>query len=473
MDLRALHLPRFLVFPLIALFLLGTVAPFPAASTASRAGSFQPLAHPIRTPRGVARIPRIPNQPPTDAECRASIGVPCYSPQEIQTAYNETPLLNSGKNGAGQTILIVDSYGSPTIQQDLATFDTDFGLPAPPSFKVISPLGRPAWDPNDATMAGWAEETSLDVEWAHSMAPGASIILLTSPTAETEGPNGIPQMASVEQYALDNHLGQVISQSWAATENTFFNAPNGDTAIADLENVYKQAAAQGVTVLGSTGDYGSANASNVAGTTFYSFPTVNFPASSPLVTAVGGTTLYADTNGNYQSEIVWNNNYLQANPIATGGGVSVIWPEPTWQQGLPAGTQSYLKGHRGLPDISSNADPYTPVLVYLSFPNNQGISAGYYLFGGTSEASPVWAGFVAVADQIAGRPLGYLNPTLYAIGTSAARAKSFHDITQGNNANMGVPGYGATVGWDASTGWGSPDTAVLLPELGASEASSR
>ena len=111
-------------------------------------------------------------QPPTEAQCVASFTVPCYDPAQIQTAYNEQPLFSRGITGKGQTIVIVDSYGSPTIQSDLATFDAQFGLPAPPSFKIIQPAGAvPPWDPNDSTMTGWAGETTLDVEWSHTIAP--------------------------------------------------------------------------------------------------------------------------------------------------------------------------------------------------------------------------------------------------------------------------------------------------------------
>ena len=121
--------------------------------------------------------------------------------------------------------MIVDSYGSPTIQSDLATFDAQFGLPAPPSFKIIQPAGAvPPYDPNDSTMIGWAGETTLDVEWSHSIAPGANILLVETPVAETEGVAGFPQIVKAENYVINHHLGQVISQSFDATEETFPSA---------------------------------------------------------------------------------------------------------------------------------------------------------------------------------------------------------------------------------------------------------
>jgi subtilase family serine protease len=215
---------------------------------------------------------------PTDAECRAQYGIACYSPQEMRNAYGVTPLINAGYTGQGQTIVIIDSFGSPTIANDLHIFDTDYGLPDPPSFQVLTPLNTVPFDQNDPDMVGWAEETTLDVEWAHAMAPGASIVLLTSPVSETEGVQGMPEFLQLEQYALDHHLGKIISQSWGATEETLFDQP-GRKVVADFESFYARAAQAGVSVFASSGDDGSANV-GLDGSTRYPFPTVIYPASS-------------------------------------------------------------------------------------------------------------------------------------------------------------------------------------------------
>ena len=143
---------------------------------------------------------------------------------------------------SGQTIVIIDSYGSPTIAADLAAFDAGYGLPGPPSFKVLAPLGTVPFDPGTyPDQYSWAAETTLDVEWAHAMAPGAAIVLLTSPVDETEGVQGLPEFLALEKYALDHHLGKIISQSWAATENTLFAdtaGPQGPQVIADFSAFY-------------------------------------------------------------------------------------------------------------------------------------------------------------------------------------------------------------------------------------------
>jgi subtilase family serine protease len=337
------------------------------ASAAGRAAAGNPrqshpgalIAHPL--PDGM-KLVEAGSQAPTDAFCRANFDSPCYSPQEIRHAYGVDALINRGDQGKGQTIVIIDSYGSPTIASDLQTFDAGYGLPDPPSFKVLSPLGTVPYDP--ATYPdepGWAEESTLDVEWSHAMAPKANIVLLTSPVDETEGTVGMPQFDYLINYALDHHLGNVISQSWGATENGLFD-PAGEQVISEFNRSYARAAAMGVTAIASTGDAGTANLENDL-STIYPFPTVNFPAASPLIAAIGGTSLFADTSGDYQSETVWN----QGN-AATGGGISQQFREPFYQAFLPRSVQQELGGNRGIPDVSWNADPGTSIEIYISVP---------------------------------------------------------------------------------------------------------
>src|SRR5262249_53778484 len=158
----------------------------------------------------------------------------------------------------------------------------------------------------------------------------------------------------------------------------------------------------------------------------YPFPTVIYPASSPWVTAVGGTSLTADTSGNYQSETVWNNS-----TGATGGGVSQLFSEPPYQTAnLPPADQQILHGFPGIPDVGYNADPNPAILVYESFVQ----PAGFYFIGGTSEGAPQLAGIVSVVNQAMGHPLGYLNPKLYTLGNSSQYGLVYHDVTTGNNS---------------------------------------
>jgi subtilase family serine protease len=394
---------------------------------------------------------------PTDAECRALGYGPCYSPQEMRTAYGLNNLINAGMVGSGQTIVLIESYGSPTVAADLQTFDQDYGLPDPPSLTVISPLGTVPFDPNDSGQVGWAFETTLDVQWAHAIAPGAAIVVMTSPVNETEGVQGMPEFLALEKYALDHHLGKIISQSWGATENTLFDAA-GRKVLDDFSDLYARARSERVTVFASAGDSGSSNV-ELDGVTIYPFPTVGFPASSPLVTAVGGTSLYLDTAGHYQSETVWDEVALGGG--AGGGGISQVFREPGYQrETLPDGVQHQLGHMRGLPDISYNADPFTPILIYVGFLGSA--NAGYYFIGGTSEGSPQWAGIAADLNQYAGQPLGFLNPAIYSIGGSGHFREIGRDITVGNNGYNGVPGYLAAPGWDLASGWGTPDLDKIM-----------
>ncbi|GCE13642.1 S53 family peptidase [Tengunoibacter tsumagoiensis] len=393
-------------------------------------------------------------QAPTGADCQQTLGTNCYTPQQLQQAYALTPLLHAGNNGSGQTIVIVNSFGSPTIKQDLQQFDADYGLPDPPSFQILAPLGSVPFDANNADQVSWAEETSLDVEWAHAMAPGASIALLTSPVSETQGVQGMPQFLSLENYAIQHHLGQIISQSWGTTENTLLTS-TGYGVLTAFNGLYKMAAQQQITVLAASGDSGAANV-DVNGN-LYSTPTVNFPASSPWVTAVGGTTLEAANDGTYQSETTWNSG-----GGSTGGGISQHFLLPDYQKHyLTPSALNLLHGFRGVPDVASVADPATGVPVYFSFLSEA--YAGYWIFGGTSLSTPLWAGLVADANQALGHPLGFLNTRLYQIESHPGKAGlAFHDIIHGNNSQSDIPGYNAEIGWDPVTGLGSPIASALL-----------
>src|SRR5580700_199880 len=413
-------------------------------------------------------------QPGTQAQCEAIFTAPCYGPDQFQTAYDEQPLFNAGITGAGQTIVIVDSFGSPTIKADLGVFDAQYNLPAPPSFKIIQPAGAvPPFDPTDANGdVGWAGETTLDVEYAHSMAPGANILLVETPVDETEGTAGFPQIVKAENYVINHHLGQVISQSFAATEGTFPSA----ASIQGLRSAYFNAARNHVTVLAATGDTGATNYSNVAGTVLYTHPTVNWPSSDPLVTAVGGTQLaLLSTGQRTQADRVWNdstnyalNDAFSGNPDptadGTGGGISTVFARPSYQNSVAG----LVGDHRGVPDISMSAACSGLVNTYQSFP---GEPAGWYVACGTSEATPLFAGIVALADQVAGHSLGLINPALYAM--SAAKAPGLVDVTAGNNsaafiqnnALVHVKGFWAGPGYDLASGVGTVNADLFVPEL--------
>jgi subtilase family serine protease len=381
-----------------------------------------------------------------------------YTPAQIRAAYFLRPLLNAGINGKGQSIVIVDSFGSPTIAHDLAVFDKQFRLPAPPALKIIHPAGPiPKYKPTNSRF-NWAAETTLDVEWAHAMAPDARIVLVETPVSENEGTSGFPQIVSSEKYVLAHHLGGVISQSFGATEQTF---PKG--SLRPLRGAYTEAAqpAHNVTVVSASGDAGATDyTTNLS--TYYTTPVTSWPASDPLVTSVGGLDLRLDRLGKRTSpDRVWNDG--GPGPSAGGGGKSVIFGRPAYQDGVAAVTGP----HRGVPDISMTASCNHPVDIFESFDG----PGGWSTICGTSEATPIFAGVIALADQLAGHPLGPINAFLYQM--AAAKDRGIVDITRGNNTvtvdqgggPVTVKGFAAVKGYDLASGLGTVNADLFVHEL--------
>jgi subtilase family serine protease len=323
-----------------------------------------------------------------------------YSPSQIRTAYGITG------TGAGQTIAIVDAYGSPTIANDLKTFCTQFGL-SQASLTIAYPSGKVR-----QTSSGWALETSLDVEWAHAVAPGATILLVVAKSAS------LNDLLTAVDYAA-KHGACVVSMSWGGSEWS------GETG---YDSHFQMA---GVTFVASSGDSGAG---------------AGWPAVSQYVTGVGGTSLTTQSNGTYISETAWS---------GSGGGPSAYVPVPAYQQSW------HITGTRETPDVALDADPYTGVAVYDSTKYNG--MQGWFQVGGTSLGSPVWAGLIALANQAGGTFGGSslsanLNTALYSIGSSSY-ATDFHDITSGSN------GYSATSGYDEVTGIGTPQAGTLVTAL--------
>lgn len=429
--------------PLLAIILLSACAP---PGGGSNTGGATPTSRPAHT-----ATPALSPTSTTADLCPAELASTpnCYTPHALRVAYGLEALTEQGFTGKGQTIVDVVSFGSPTLQQDMDVFDRQFNLP-PITVKVLSPLGTVPFDPSNKDILGWAVETELDVQIMHAMAPQAGIVVMTSPVDETEGTIGLPQFLQLEQDAVSQRLGQIFSQSFVASEITLADS-TGRQLVKTYSDFYKQVTTQqGWTVVSGSGDHGATDYSNIAATQYSPTPTVNFPADVPWVTAVGGTTLTGTGDG--FDETAWS---------GSGGGFSKFFSEPDFQQSLPQSVQSQLNRQRGLPDIAADADPATGMVIYF---NGQ-----WQQIGGTSASTPLWAGITAVADQMAGHPLGDINPGIYKVATSANAGQDFRDITQGNNSfssgNVQVTGFQAAAGWDAVTGWGAPNAAKLLPDL--------
>jgi subtilase family serine protease len=357
-------------------------------------------------------------------------------PAMMDTAYGFNTLQSEGTNGTGQTVVIVDACGDPNIVSDLRTFDAQFSLPNP-TLNVIDVQGS-----NVCSNGSWSTETSLDVEWSHVTAPGATIDLLIAAQ---------PSPADVYgawSYALSNDLGNQISNSWGGP-GCFGNGcknrvgqgigPCDSTGGVDVKSILATAATDNVTVLGSAGDGGAWGQGTSQG--------LPVPMDCRGVLTVGGTTLSVSASGAYIGESAWSD---------TGGGYSTK-AEPDYQSKAEI-TDTYSSLAK--PDVAADADPGTGVWFYNS---------GWGVVGGTSLSSPLWAGFMADVNQIRASnglsPAGFLQPFLYSTvygvdGSSSHYSTNFHDITKGNN------GWPAGPGWDADTGLGSFVANVLAQTLG-------
>jgi kumamolisin len=342
-----------------------------------------------------------------------------YTPSQIQTAYNVTPLLDAGVNGTGQTIALLefDRFTS----SDVNAFDTAFNLPAP-SIKQYY-LGGVT-----ASAMDQQGEATLDVEWAHALAPNAAIQVYNMPNlpASAKGWNLVAQ--GVTQAAANG----------AKTISLSFGACGPTSGYKTLQTALAGTLAKGVSVFVASGDDGalSGPARDCGGT-----PAVGYPASDPSIVAVGGTSLLLDQTSTIQREISWN---------LSGGGKGKPLARPSWQvtPNLKAGKYRYV------PDVSFIANPSTGVSIYFQ---GQWQSAG-----GTSLGAPAWAAawsLVNESSQNAGVSIKAAPQSIYAIGNSSVYTSAFHDVTSGNN---GV--YQARTGWDAVTGWGTPDVATLASD---------
>jgi len=397
-----------------------------------------------------------------------SPGVTCYDPYQMRHAYTIDALINAGLDGTGKTIVIIDAFQSPNIVQQLNVYDAFYGLPslnglgAPNNaslgtFTQIAPDGLTPFVPGDPNMTGWAEEISLDVLWAHAIAPGANITLVLAKS------NADLDILSATQYAVDHHLGDVISQSFGENESCVDPA-----VLAEEHQVFANATLMNMTLIASAGDFGAGQFTCDGSALVQA---ASSPATDPLVTAVGGTELHAarycltglgcdptqnPPPGTYEGEIVWNEAATGIG--AGGGGFSVVYDEPSYQEGTIHGGKQ-----RGEADVSYNAAVLHGVLTYLNIP---GLPVGFYLFGGTSAGSPQWAAILAIADQKAGYDLGFINKAAYHLGQAPSHySASFFDITSGNNSAFGVPGFSAGPGWDVPTGLGSPTADQLVQAL--------
>jgi subtilase family serine protease len=419
--------------------------------------------------------------------------IPDYTPAQLQSLYGLPTAYKAGFDGTGQTIVLLEAYGYPTIQADANAFCQLTGLPALTSsnFKIIYPQGPPL-SPQAGVLTGWDIEIALDVQWAHSIAPGAKILIVAAAGQDTVS------FIDAISYITKNHLGDAINDSWEE-DTDLIAGPLEEEAYSQVLEV---AAAKGISFQFSSGDSGDEGLGTPIGA-----PGV--PSNSPYVTAVGGTSILNNINESGHETLGWGTSFVLLNeggvqdpPTAylpyfggSGGGESVYFPKPSWQTSLP-GTG------RQVPDVSALADPYTGVPIVLTSQGVQGVQAGW---GGTSLASPIFTALWAIANQHAGHSLGLAAPyvaglkpgelidvlplssvtnvtgTIYdstgatfysAAGLFAGQTYTSTGFTSavidlGDDTDFAIS-FGldtsltVTKGWDNVTGWGTPNVNTFL-----------
>ena len=353
----------------------------------------------------------------------------CYDPYQIRHAYNTDSLINAGFTGKGKTIVIVDAFQSPNIKAQLNALDDFYGLPglnglgrpndsSLGKFTQVAPDGLTPFDQTDDDMIGWAAEISLDVEWAHAIAPGANITLVLAASDEDA------DILSATQYAVDHNLGDVISQSFGENESCV-----DSNILAAQHKLFMKATLKHITLVASSGDDGAAQGTCDGNSIVLA---ASSPADDPLVTAVGGTKLnaaaYCFTVARLRSDHepgcrdLPGRSGLERIRLGRRGNrwrLQCLVPIAVYQ----LGTVPLTRKGKGVPDVSYNASVEAGVLTYLDIP---GLEAGFYIFGGTSSGSPQWSAIVAIADQKAKRSLGFINATLYLF--SLFPEKLFGDV---------------------------------------------
>ncbi len=403
-----------------------------------------------------------------------------YTPAQIDSAYGIDRLRSAGLDGRGQTIAITGAFFSPTIRDDANSFSREFGLPrlGPGNYREMTAPGTSRIPKDAAEMQSWYIEQTLDVEWAHAVAPGAKIVYVGA--ANDAG--GLDQVLN---EVVDDHLANIVSNSWGLPESL---APRGE--IMAMNAVFQQAAAEGIGVYFASGDDGDNQLA--AGRI-----SAGFPDSSPWVTSVGGTSLAISRAGGYEWEAGWGttttdwsgSGWAPKAPgdfmYGSGGGPSHVFPMPAYQSGAVPLADATWKGtaRRAEPDLAMDADPQTGVTfaqTYVETNGHRKIIDSW--IGGTSLAAPLVAGVMALADQRSGHPHGFVNPALYRLrGTPA-----LNDVTGGHRTlavlrNALQPdgsivtrlrsldrdsSLAAGPGWDPVTGLGSLNAPWFLAALG-------
>jgi subtilase family serine protease len=352
-------------------------------------------------------------------------------------------MLAHGINGTGTTIAVILPAAGPQITGDVRTYSRRYQLPAP-DLQAIDWHNAPVASVGNPAAAAGAQEGTLDLEMAHALAPGARLIYMA-----VTGGSGQAYSTALAWLVTHQHVNVVsfsegIPEAWVKSTN------GGYQTLLSLRDGVQAAARAGVTVVAGTGDYGATQPEDPDEGTLYPSPVALWPASDPLVTAVGGTRLHTGAAGDRVSA---GTAFASIGGFAGGAGLSAVFTRPAWQNSVRNVTGS----RRGVADVSMDASPCSPVLAYTGFTSPDGQRPGWANFFGTSAAAPLFAGIVADAAQIAGHPLGVLGPALYRMH---GPADGVLDVTEGTTTTPALAGYAARPGYDLPTGIGTVGDAL-------------
>ncbi len=428
--------------------------------------------------RPAKHVPGSPAPLSANSGCMSPPAFSCYAPRQFRVAYGIQPLLDSGIDGRGEIVTVLAppqlpnaggaqsgtvpvaqsasaaatppagaSPATTDIRHDLAAFDRMFRLPAA-RIQVVATLAGPA-----SPWQGTAGEVQ-DLEVVHTVAPAATLrVVLLPANVLDSAANATADLIAGLRLAVSGT--EVASIGWSLGEHFFSQAQ-----VTEMHSILRGAAAHHVTVAASSGDNGAVSES------YGGSPVkeVSLPASDPLALAVGGSTLTANpVTGTYTSETTWNGatGSFSVTPGASGGGFSHLYARPAYQDGVPG-----ISSRRGVPDVAGDANQRGGLPVVLAGDGQSAVNTA----PGTSAATALWAGLMALADQEAHHDLGFVNPTIYRVARGSSYHQAFHDITTGGNLTLGPVSdrYHAGPGWDPVTGWGSPDAQALVPRLARS-----
>jgi subtilase family serine protease len=442
--------------------LAAAVADRPAFDVAVAKAATSSLGRPVGISgmqMGLLSSPASPDTAPVSpSRCAALYGQRCYGPDQIRRAYGVDKLHRRGVTGKGRTVAVIIPFHNPHLRSDVAKYTRYWGLPKAP-LEVVQ-LGKvPTADPDDPSQAACAEEAAVDVQSIRALAPAAKIIVVETPVNQLGGTTGMQELLDAVGWVATHRHIDAISMSWGAYEHNFAEEagqPGNYRLLTALRSGLRTAYQRNITLIAAAGNFGPTGP-NLTGDAFYPHPSVAWPASDPLVTAVGGTRIHLTNNGHrLRPDELWTAEGPPIGAGATPGATSAVFTRPPFQNKV----RNVVGERRGVVDIAANASGASREWFYSTYNALPGQQPGWVRVAGTSIAAPKVAAITALAAQVKGHRIGDIRPTLYT--SPGSPRLGLHDLTTGTNTANGVPGYPAKPGYDLPSGVGTIHNAARL-----------